>query len=39
MRDLESLRARNLALGGNMDNAIVLDDYPGAERGWPALRG
>jgi len=26
MRDLESLRARNLALGGNMDNAIVLDD-------------
>src|SRR5277367_2423092 len=27
LRDLESLRARNLALGGNMDNAIVLDDY------------
>jgi UDP-3-O-[3-hydroxymyristoyl] N-acetylglucosamine deacetylase len=27
MRDLESLRSRNLALGGNMDNAIVLDDY------------
>ena len=26
MRDLESLRARNLALGGTMDNAIVLDD-------------
>lgn len=26
MRDLEGLRARNLALGGNMDNAIVLDD-------------
>jgi UDP-3-O-[3-hydroxymyristoyl] N-acetylglucosamine deacetylase len=26
MRDLASLRARNLALGGNMDNAIVLDD-------------
>ena len=26
MRDLESLRARNLVLGGNMDNAIVLDD-------------
>src|SRR6266702_4300349 len=26
-RDLESLRARNLALGGNLDNAIVLDDY------------
>ena len=26
MRDLESMRARNLALGGNMDNAIVLDD-------------
>src|SRR5450759_3181436 len=27
MRDLEGLRARNLALGGNLDNAIVLDDY------------
>src|SRR6202043_1958036 len=27
MRDLESLRARNLALGGTLDNAIVLDDY------------
>jgi UDP-3-O-[3-hydroxymyristoyl] N-acetylglucosamine deacetylase len=27
MRDLESLRSRNLALGGNLDNAIVLDDY------------
>jgi UDP-3-O-[3-hydroxymyristoyl] N-acetylglucosamine deacetylase len=27
MRDLEVLRARNLALGGNLDNAIVLDDY------------
>ncbi len=27
MRDLETLRARNRALGGNMDNAIVLDDY------------
>jgi len=27
MRDLESLRARNLALGGNLDNAIVLVDY------------
>ncbi|HEY8538240.1 MAG TPA: UDP-3-O-acyl-N-acetylglucosamine deacetylase [Steroidobacteraceae bacterium] len=27
MRDLESLRARNLALGGNLDNAIVLDDH------------
>ncbi|MCU0760741.1 MAG: UDP-3-O-acyl-N-acetylglucosamine deacetylase [Steroidobacteraceae bacterium] len=26
MRDLETLRARNLALGGNLDNAIVLDD-------------
>jgi UDP-3-O-[3-hydroxymyristoyl] N-acetylglucosamine deacetylase len=26
MRDLESMRARNLALGGNLDNAIVLDD-------------
>ena len=27
MRDLEMLRARNLALGGNFDNAIVLDDF------------
>ncbi|HEY7754283.1 MAG TPA: UDP-3-O-acyl-N-acetylglucosamine deacetylase [Steroidobacteraceae bacterium] len=27
MRDLEHLRGRNLALGGTLDNAIVLDDY------------
>jgi UDP-3-O-[3-hydroxymyristoyl] N-acetylglucosamine deacetylase len=27
MRDLESLRGRNFALGGTLDNAIVLDDY------------
>ncbi len=27
MRDLETLRERNLALGGNLDNAIVLDDF------------
>ena len=27
MRDLEYLRARNLALGGNLENAIVLDEY------------
>lgn len=26
MRDLEKLRSHNLALGGNLDNAIVLDD-------------
>ncbi len=26
MRDLEKMRAKNLALGGNLDNAIVLDD-------------
>jgi UDP-3-O-[3-hydroxymyristoyl] N-acetylglucosamine deacetylase len=26
MRDLETLRKHNLALGGTMDNAIVLDD-------------
>jgi len=26
MRDLEALRAHNLALGGTLDNAIVLDD-------------
>jgi UDP-3-O-[3-hydroxymyristoyl] N-acetylglucosamine deacetylase len=26
-RDIEQLRARNLALGGTMENAIVLDDY------------
>jgi len=27
VREIEALRARNLTLGGNMDNAIVLDDY------------
>ncbi|WP_280562289.1 MULTISPECIES: UDP-3-O-acyl-N-acetylglucosamine deacetylase [unclassified Chromohalobacter] len=27
MRDLEFLRAQNLALGGSLDNAIVVDDY------------
>jgi UDP-3-O-[3-hydroxymyristoyl] N-acetylglucosamine deacetylase len=27
MRDIEYLRQNNLALGGSMDNAIVLDDY------------
>lgn len=27
MKDIEFLRERNLALGGSMDNAIVLDDY------------
>jgi UDP-3-O-[3-hydroxymyristoyl] N-acetylglucosamine deacetylase len=27
MRDLEMLRSRNLALGGSLDNAIVLDDF------------
>jgi UDP-3-O-[3-hydroxymyristoyl] N-acetylglucosamine deacetylase len=27
MRDLETLRARNLALGGTLDNAVVLDDF------------
>jgi UDP-3-O-[3-hydroxymyristoyl] N-acetylglucosamine deacetylase len=27
MRDLEHLRENNLALGGNLDNAIVVDDY------------
>ncbi len=27
MRDLETMRSRNLALGGNLDNAIVLDDF------------
>ncbi|MGH8220707.1 MAG: UDP-3-O-acyl-N-acetylglucosamine deacetylase [Steroidobacteraceae bacterium] len=26
-RDLEMLRSRNLALGGSLDNAIVLDDF------------
>jgi len=26
MRDLETMRSRNLALGGNLGNAIVLDD-------------
>lgn len=27
MRDLESMRERNLGLGGSMDNAIVLDEF------------
>lgn len=27
MRDLETLRKNNLVLGGNMDNAVVLDDF------------
>lgn len=27
MRDIELLREKNLALGGNLDNAVVLDDY------------
>src|SRR5580704_2553790 len=27
LRDLETLRARNLALGGSLDNAIVLDEF------------
>ncbi len=27
MRDIENLREQNLALGGSMDNAIVVDDY------------
>ena len=27
MRDLEYMRGRNLALGGTLDNAIVVDDY------------
>lgn len=27
MRDIEFLRSHNLALGGSLDNAIVLDDY------------
>lgn len=27
LRDLETLRARELTLGGSLDNAIVLDDY------------
>ena len=27
MRDIETLRAKNLTLGGSMDNAIVMDDY------------
>lgn len=27
MRDIEYLRERNLALGGSLDNAVVVDDY------------
>lgn len=33
MRDIETLRNKGLALGGNMDNAIVLDDYRVLNRG------
>jgi len=27
MQDVESMRAQGLALGGSLDNAIVMDDY------------
>lgn len=27
LRDIEALRQKNLALGGSMDNAVVVDDY------------
>ena len=27
MRDIEHMRSRNLALGGSLDNAVVLDEY------------
>ena len=27
LRDIEALRQQNLALGGSMDNAVVVDDY------------
>lgn len=27
MKDIEAMRAQNLALGGSLDNAIVVDDY------------
>jgi UDP-3-O-[3-hydroxymyristoyl] N-acetylglucosamine deacetylase len=27
LRDIEALRQQNLALGGSMDNAVVIDDY------------
>ena len=27
MRDVELLRQNNLALGGSLDNAVVVDDY------------
>jgi UDP-3-O-[3-hydroxymyristoyl] N-acetylglucosamine deacetylase len=27
MRDIEFLRSKNLALGGSVDNAIVIDDF------------
>jgi UDP-3-O-[3-hydroxymyristoyl] N-acetylglucosamine deacetylase len=27
MRDIEFLRENNLALGGSLDNAVVVDDY------------
>ena len=34
MRDLEYMRSRNLALGGNLDNAIVLDEYRILNEDW-----
>lgn len=27
LRDIEALRQRNLAMGGSLDNAVVVDDY------------
>jgi UDP-3-O-[3-hydroxymyristoyl] N-acetylglucosamine deacetylase len=27
MKDIEYLHSQNLALGGSLDNAVVLDDY------------
>ena len=38
MREIESLRARNLALGGNLDNAIVARRLPHSQRGRIAIR-
>ena len=37
-KDVETMRSNGLALGGGLDNAIVMDDYQGAQRRRPALR-
>lgn len=38
MKDIEFLRENNLALGGNLDNAIVVDDKVLNEDGLRVMR-